>query len=568
MSKSWLKFLTVTTCATLLALAGSVPCYATCATGISVSLTKPGGAPIANCGLNAVAQFWIHKKGIWNSATTGIDSGTTYPNTNPSATAGSWFVSGDWGNSGVNGCPQAQGLENGLQGNSCSGNCDISGLQCSVPLAAADCDAGLGDTVCVPSEDLAATDFVIAGKDPANPSGSVVFFGSVDLNECSQAYALDSLGATAGNGSPCPGAGSDCDRVGPSFSCVPVVFPTIIGATSGTNSTTFTLSLPGQTTPIPYRDDCDVASSRSVNCPRDLDAGRVLMFRRGVCGTVPPSDGVLSTAAGVRLWHAFDPTDTDYNGNSGVPGTTPNPISATLGTANCTLPGPCPNRFNGAPHTTQIAVASGTGRCVTNATGVISATTCTSDAGCVTAGTSCDLQKGRCINPLNGQQGPAVCSPTIPCPGTIFTACADCLYLGLAAAGDASPAAGSTQWIAPYISINATNPIDLKLSAPGATPATDRVVNLAAVKTGGKASLSWDTTAELSTSGFKVMGQRKTGAQFPIGPSLIEATGKTDGQSYHYSVDLSGGDLKGATKIFIVVVHPSGPDETFGPANL
>jgi hypothetical protein len=547
-----IKFLIAVTCLALVVLAGTVPAGANCGSPLGVGNTKPGTTPFNSCGANAIGGFWAHKLGVWNVGTGSTAAGGTGGDDSGSFTAslidlggGSYKFAGDWGNSGVDGCIQTITGDNGASGNACIGACDTSGLLCQPP-SIATCD-GVYDTVCNGTADLVPTDFVVGGQ--ANDTSgratqSTAYFGSVDLNECKQSYAVEDSGAPAGTGGPCTD-GTQCLQIAPQQNCAPVPRPAISSFTAGPggNQTTLNLSFPAQS--VPYTDDCANAASKNINCPRQLSGGRALVMRRGLCTQPPRNDTSvwLATFArnNVNSWHPYNATDLDYNGFPDATPTVPstaNIIAQNAGTTSIVITASSGRCY--APNTCQAPATNVGAACISNndciggpcGGGALSATTCTADTGCTVGA---------------------------------FTRCAACLYLGLVAVGDVAPQAGKTPMLAPYVSIN-TNPISLAGTAP--TPATDRVMDLVASKTGGKATVSWDTSSELNTAGFKVMGQRKTGEQFQIGPSFVEATGKTDGQPHHYSVDLNGGDLKGATKIYIVVVHPTGADETFGPANL
>jgi hypothetical protein len=98
-------------------------------------------------------------------------------------------------------------------------------------------------------------------------------------------------------------------------------------------------------------------------------------------------------------------------------------------------------------------------------------------------------------------------------------------------------------------------------------PAADKVVNLRASKASGKANVSWDTSAELTTVGFNLIGAKKNGGSVQMNTSLIQAKQGTTGESASYSIDLSSRDLKGSTGVYVELVKTNGAKERFGPAS-
>jgi len=142
----------------------------------------------------------------------------------------------------------------------------------------------------------------------------------------------------------------------------------------------------------------------------------------------------------------------------------------------------------------------------------------------------------------------------------------DCAYLGVGLLLDNAPDAAAcggacAKVVTPVVSVN---PAPLVLDS--ATPVADQVINLAASKTAAEANVSWDTTAELSTAGFNLIGVRKNGGQVQLNSALIPALEGTTGESASYSINLGARDLKGSTAFYVELVKISGDRELFGPA--
>jgi hypothetical protein len=440
---------------------------------------------MANCGDAAIGQFWLHKNAIWNKVggggtnANGIDGGASFNAATPDGvTAGSYLFGADWGSPGVDGCAFL---------------------------------TSEADGTCGSSPDPLPVDVVIAGRSPSNPTQSIAFFGSVDFNPAGQSWILDNLGAPVVDGH-C----ADVVQAGPVFNCAPVPSPAISSFAPGApGHIVYQVNLPAQS--VTYADDCNVAESAAVNCPRNLNAGRVLMVRRGPCfgGTPVNNNAVIYNEQGslstrTELWHAFNAGDANYDGI----------VDATL-VAN-------PLTTVAAANTTQPV----------DITLLASAT-----------------------------------------PGVD-----DCLYLGAAAAGDATPNAGFTPFLAPYVSMERHSAIPIcqfvcpngscataagqpcpqggtSASNTGATPAPDKVLGLVASKTGSnKFSVAWSTSGEESISKLTLVGNRTNGTV-----DIRNVQLKGGGLGANYSVDLTSGDLKGSKKVSVIVTYNDGSKASFGP---
>jgi len=66
------------------------------------------------------------------------------------------------------------------------------------------------------------------------------------------------------------------------FSCTPIPVPSLTGLIPVPGGTNVTLGI-GDVSAIPILDDCALAETRATNCPRNLYAGRVLVYRHAGC---------------------------------------------------------------------------------------------------------------------------------------------------------------------------------------------------------------------------------------------------------------------------------------------
>jgi hypothetical protein len=493
-----LKYLALVGVAAAVGLLAPSASYANCGSSAPIAtgvVTTPN--LVQNCGSNAIGQFWLHRNAIWNAVSgaqtvaQGVDSGASpNPVLEDTTAPGTYSYVADWIAPGVDGCAL---------------------LANEGP--AAPCTGG---------SDLMPTDIVVAGQ-VGNGTLAAAFFGSVDLNPLTQNYLLDNLSAAA-VGDHC---GGDPAEFGPQpYDCVQIAPPSISNI-SGTGPFTYTISLPPQS--IPYLDDCNVAESAAVNCPRNLNAGQVLMVRRGPCSVTPPGVPVNNRVATyvefgtssswTAHWHPYSAADADFNGFTDPGTTTRNAI-------------------------TKVAAGGGSVPITTNL-----------------------------LTPAEATAGVD-----------------DCLYVGIAAAGDNGAAAPQTPFLTPYVSMEQHSAIPLcqficpngscapaagqpcpqggsSASNTGATPAGDRVVNVKVTKKFGKTDVSWDTTSELATAGFNLIGTKKNGRDVRLNARLIPAKNGTTGSGASYTMSIPASALKGSTSVYVEIITINGAKERFGPAS-
>jgi hypothetical protein len=358
---------------------------------------------------------------------------------------------------------------------------------------------------------FAPLNFIISGPSAGNPNIAVAAVLSVDYLECLSYHEFGQAGLAPVDGDPC--FGGDCfGLAGVPVQCQPIPRPTFAtvgscaagGCTHTLNNSTRTAAVP------PIVDDCQVGFTRQLNCtgpagdPRGLDGGLQLMFRRDACGAAPVERRVYGPYA-----------------------TTANALAPT----------------NWLPFSSEDG----------NLNGIL-------DVG----------EDGTHGGATNGVLDPVFFSRTAADTKQVFvpalTGATDCLYFGTALRVDPGAVLAFGVQHEPvlsrHVSVN-TNPVILAT----ATPASDRVIDLVASKTSGKANVSWNTSLELTVAGFNVIGTKKNGGEVQLNSSLIPAKKGTTGEGASYSASFGAGDLKGSTAVIVEVVKTNGAKERFGPAS-
>ncbi len=479
-------------------LLAAPPVLANCGGGIGIffGFSSTGGW-WASCGddvNNVRAFFWeqhFASQGTGGANSTsltsaGIDSGalsgvadfliapydTTGAGGAPTPGAYQTGLGADWGAFGPDGCPL-------LKQEPDPGACPVGTTTSSMPV----------------------TNWVITGRDLAAPLTAKASVISVDMDELYQIYILDQATAPAVDGNPCGGDASSF-RVTPS-TCGTIPIPAILS--SGAEDSTgvnLTISVPPHSVPI--EDDCNVAFSKAIDCPRNLYVGRQIFIRRAPCGATSPAN------AG-----SFDTRTYAMDSQTTFPGTI-TPVFVPYAPQDLNLNGI--QDAGESPFTPVIL------------------------AGNSTAVTTIHI--------------PRIAGAT------------DCAYLGVALVLDSAPdptacgGAPCQSVVTPLVSVDR-----VPVSLDTATPVGDKVINLAASRAGGKASVSWDTTAEFQTAGFNLIGAKRNGGEVRLNATPIPAKEGTTGQGASYSVALSGGDLKGSAAVYVEVVKTNGTTERFGPAS-
>lgn len=451
------------------------------------------------CGPNAAAFFWGHGRAVQRviasiatgatATAAGHDSGRLQTLADSimidgplGSASGSYFGSTDGANTGSDGCFLNAAL------------------------------VDTGDTGCGGAVDFGVLDYVIAGIDPSiNPNEARMAAVSVDFNQFFQQHVLDHAGAPAVDGDNC--AGDAFSGFPGPVNCMPIPIPQITSSSPAPGGATINLGI-GDTSAIPILDDCEIAESRAVNCPRNLYAGRVLMFKHGTCTSagaagldrrayvMPASEPPAGTAVVDANWMQFSVEDANLNGalDGGEDGTNGGQVNGRL------------DPF-------------------------------------IIAGTA-----------------PASTAVTVPA----VSGATDCIFLGLAIGLDnnqkfVNPPTNTIvgeMVVSPAVSVN-PNPI----RAGSATPVSDLVIELRASKTGGKGQVDWTTGIELETSGFNVIGTRKNGGEVKLNGALIAAKEGTTGKGASYTATFDAGQLKGSSAVYIEVVKNNGSKERFGPAS-
>ena len=476
--------------------AGSV--FANC-TNVGFQITQGFTNYTQNCGSNLTAFAWMHGRGVQRiigpetgtanqgNTTSGHDSanrttqaeGLIGDGSTVGFPAGSLLASGDPGAQGWDGCVQNI-LDNG------------------------------GAPGCAGGANFGVMDWVIGGVNPAQPNIGLTAAYSLDFNEVILAWLADNAGAPVADGQPC---GGDALSGNPNpVDCGAIPVPNITGsspAAGGGNNIALGI---GSSAGIPTLDDCNVAEDRLTNCPRNFNAGRVVMVHRGACtaGTaatfdrrtyIYPASPTSTNLVVTGNWFAYSVEDANLNGilDAGEDGTNGGQVNNTLD----------PFLVAGtAPATTSVRIPV------------------QADNNCIYLGVALGLDNNHLsINP-----------PT----NTIF----------------------GELVVSPVVSVN-PNPI-----SPNATPVADLVTTIVADKTGGKGKVDWTTGVEMTISGFNVIGTKKGGGnEVKINATLISAKEGTTGKGASYSVTFDAGQLKGSSAVYIEVVKNNGSTQRFGPAS-
>jgi hypothetical protein len=361
---------------------------------------------------------------------------------------------------------------------------------------------------CAGPTNLGVLDFVISGVVPEAPNVARMALLSVDFNESFGTHIFDNAGAPAVDGNPC---GADAFSFLPyPVICTPIPVPAILG--SSTVGSNVLLGI-GATSDIPLLDDCLIAEDRTINCPRNLYVGRVLMFRHGACD--------LGAA------DSFDPRVWIY------------PPSPAYGTLNV-LP-------NWSVYSIEDA----------NLNGLL-------DPG----------EDGSHGGVVNGMLDPFIIPGTDATNIIVYTpvvpGASDCIFFALAIGLDSNhlaidPPANTLfgeMVISPEVSFN-----PLPYWPHNGTPVADQVTTIQANKTRGTATVDWETAAELATAGFNLIAVKNNGSEWKLNDSLIAAREGTTGKGGSYGVSYDVVSLKGAHAVFVELVKLDGSKERFGPAD-
>jgi hypothetical protein len=457
----------------------------------------------SNCGPAPTAYAWAHKRGVQRI----IGSATTSGNTNAGHDSGNKQSVGDGmllatldgtGNP-IPGAYQGQTDFSNTEWDGCASN---PGLE----------EGALGCNLQQP--DFAPVNYAIGGVDPLAPNVAKLAVLSADYNEFFGAWVLDNAGALPADGDPCGGDAFAANAA--PVDCAPIPVPQITGTgtctAAGCNisiGSASVASLVGGS----ILDDCAVAETDALNCPRNLYQGRVILFKHGAC---TPATGA---AFNRRAWTY--PTA---------------PASGTLVVAG-----------NFTVFSSEDADLDGV----------------------------LDPGEDGVGGAVNGRLDPFLIPGTAVASTSIFVPAVptltDCIFLGMgilldAGGGSINPPTNTIfgePVVSPMVSVN-NNPI----RAGSATPVSDLVTTILATKLPqGKGKVDWSTGIEMTTSGFNVIGTKKGGGEVKLNPSLIEAQEGTTGKGATYTVTFEPGQLKGSSSVYVEIVKTNGSKERFGPAS-
>ncbi|HEU5182498.1 MAG TPA: hypothetical protein VFW45_17055 [Candidatus Polarisedimenticolia bacterium] len=497
-------------------------------------MVAPAGTAFANCpsapilhGLtssfegctpNAQAFFWGHGRAVQRLLANEANGATAGPAGHDSGRLANFadliFIDG----------PNGGAANGSYLGNTDGGNTGSDGCFLNAALVDTNCpNTGSGSgTCCGGAADFGVVDYAIGGQLPADPNQAVMAAVSVDFNQFFQQHVLDQAGVVAGqvcqsgtqDGNICNFDGDGgCGKLS-IVTCQPIPKPQITASSLVAGGANITVGVGPFDVANAIFDDCVVADSRQVNCPRNLYAGRVIVFTHGGCtsstaASLPrvaftmPATLPAAVAPIPQNWLILSREDANLNGvlDAGEDGTNGGVVNQRLDPYFIT---------GGSAGSTTVFVPA-----VAGAT------------DCIFLGTAIGLDDNRkFVNP-----------PTNTIVGELV--------------------------LSPFVSVN-TNPI----KAGSGTPVSDQVIELRASKTQGKGNVDWTTGVELTTAGFNVIGAKKGGAgEVKINANLIAAKEGTTGKGASYTLSFDAGQLKGSSAVYVEVVKNDGSKERFGPVS-
>ncbi|HEV8374989.1 MAG TPA: hypothetical protein VGR38_02010 [Candidatus Polarisedimenticolia bacterium] len=468
-------------------------------------LASCGSAPVFHgftssfeqCGPNAVAFAWFHGRAVQRviacecaanqgNTAAGHDSGG-----NQNAVEG-MYVDG----------PNGGAANGSYLGNTDFANGGYDGCILNIPEAPT-------PSGCRGGPDFGVLDYVIAGVDPSAPNLARMAVLSVDYNEFLAAWILDNAGAPAVDGDPC---GDDALSTLPqAVNCTPIPAPAITGISTDATGANVALAF-GDVSGIPILDDCAIAETRATNCPRNLYAGRVLMFKLGAC--IPGTEGTFD-----RRVYVYPPS----------------PPAGTL-----------------AVHANWLTFSLED----QNYNGIL-------DVG----------EDGSHGGVVNGFLDPFIIAGTAPATTVVrmsrLSGSTACLYLGMTIGLDANRVSidpptdtlFGEMVLAPVVSVNPT-PLNFFVIA-----AADTITSVTASRARGEATVEWTTGAEISTAGFNLFGSKRHGGEVQLNAALIPAKEGTNGRGASYSLTVDASRLRGAGEVLVELVRTDGSRVRSSPAS-
>jgi hypothetical protein len=259
-------------------LAGNIPAPASCPNPVPFFQGYTSNGYFSGCGDARIHFFyWEHHRavqGVW-----GNNVSTTGPSGNDSGAlntiADSVLVPYD--RSGRDGAPTPGAYR--LVMNSWDWN-NVGSDGCIVNKTEPDPSCLHGGTASLP-----VLDFVVAGSDAGSRLVAKAAVLSVDGNERNQFWILDQAGASSIDGKAC---GKDAFAFAPApVTCGLVPVPAV-ASPPRCDATGCTLDVTVGAASVPLLDDCAVANSRKINCPRKLLSGRGLFVKRAPCDATSP----------------------------------------------------------------------------------------------------------------------------------------------------------------------------------------------------------------------------------------------------------------------------------------
>lgn len=496
--------------AALLAIPGQ-SVYANCAVSAPIQHNLQSTTWFNNCGPSPIAFSWTNKVGvertisannIASGTTAGHDSGRNQTGAGQPVDDGMYLQTLDTGGVVIPGAYQGQTDFSNPNWDGCG-------------------QVGTGEggtSACTGVSDWGPLNYALAGVDPAAPNIAKLAVLSVDWNPFFGAWVLDNAGA-APTGLPYDCFGDSFQFKATPVDCQPIPAPAITGTGACSPAgCTINIGSPdvGPAIASSVLDDCDVAETRALNCPRNLYQGRILVFKHGACtpGAAGPNR---------RTWVY--------------------PAAPTSG------------QLTVAPDFTVFSLED------TNLNGVLDANE--NDGAATPPNDNANGRLDPFIIPGTGAANTGVFVPAV-------AGAADCIFFGMGYQFDAGGGCVNPPTcnifgegvVSPMVSVN-PNPV----RAGSGTPVTDVVTTIRASKSQGKGTVSWETGIEASTSGFNVIGTKKGGGEVKLNGAIIDAKEGTTGKGASYTVTFDGGQLKGSTSVYVEIVKLNGTTERFGPAS-
>jgi hypothetical protein len=138
----------------------------------------------------------------------------------------------------------------------------------------------------------------------------------------------------------------------------------------------------------------------------------------------------------------------------------------------------------------------------------------------------------------------------------------DCAYLAVALVSIGAASEVPMEGMQPISSFEVSGaPISLNSEIPPA----DRINSVRALVNAGGATVAWDTSAEFTTVGFRLIGEDEAGQRFELSRRVIPARERFSGKSASYEFDACGDAARDAVFLHVEILRTDGRGESTGP---